>query len=236
MKRLLFATAALCLASQADAAIFTTSFYLTITARDTGNEGMVLPDNVTIDVHFDDENATEFLLSGDEGRILENTISISQAPRSPSRIARTVMNLGGNTSYEFFTRVQFLRFTHLYDNNAPLRINFDIGNGEYRFFAGSFELPYEGYGLIDVRKPYDFSLLKPEEPVFSGTSFAQLGYGPFGFETRVDRITNRLGYYSSQFALPAPEPATWAMMIGGIGMVGSMMRRRRSVGVRLTYA
>lgn len=29
-----------------------------------------------------------------------------------------------------------------------------------------------------------------------------------------------------------PEPATWAMMIGGIGMVGGAMRRRRTVTVR----
>ena len=32
-----------------------------------------------------------------------------------------------------------------------------------------------------------------------------------------------------------PEPATWAMMIGGLGLVGGMMRRR-SAAVRVTYA
>ena len=29
-----------------------------------------------------------------------------------------------------------------------------------------------------------------------------------------------------------PEPATWAMMIGGFGMVGGAMRRRKTVGLR----
>ena len=29
-----------------------------------------------------------------------------------------------------------------------------------------------------------------------------------------------------------PEPATWAMMISGFGVVGALMRRRRSVGFR----
>ena len=33
-----------------------------------------------------------------------------------------------------------------------------------------------------------------------------------------------------------PEPATWAMMIGGVGMVGGMMRRRRATNLRVTYA
>ena len=38
------------------------------------------------------------------------------------------------------------------------------------------------------------------------------------------------------FAVSAiPEPATWAMMIGGFGMVGGAMRRRKAQ-VRVTYA
>jgi hypothetical protein len=32
-----------------------------------------------------------------------------------------------------------------------------------------------------------------------------------------------------------PEPATWAMMIGGMGMVGGAMRRRR-VSTKVTFA
>ncbi|MEP6785513.1 MAG: PEPxxWA-CTERM sorting domain-containing protein [Sphingomonadales bacterium] len=33
-----------------------------------------------------------------------------------------------------------------------------------------------------------------------------------------------------------PEPATWAMMIGGFGMIGGAMRARRRQPVRVTYA
>lgn len=33
-----------------------------------------------------------------------------------------------------------------------------------------------------------------------------------------------------------PEPATWAMMIGGFGMIGGAMRARRRQAVRVTYA
>lgn len=33
-----------------------------------------------------------------------------------------------------------------------------------------------------------------------------------------------------------PEPATWAMMIVGFGMVGGVLRRRRNVTTAVTYA
>ncbi len=38
-------------------------------------------------------------------------------------------------------------------------------------------------------------------------------------------------------AAPAvPEPSTWAMMIGGFGLVGGAMRRRRKVSTKVSYA
>lgn len=38
-------------------------------------------------------------------------------------------------------------------------------------------------------------------------------------------------------AAPAvPEPATWAMMIGGFGLVGGAMRRRRNMTTKVSYA
>jgi hypothetical protein len=42
--------------------------------------------------------------------------------------------------------------------------------------------------------------------------------------------------YAGNFNVAAvPEPATWAMMIGGIGMVGGAMRRRR-VSTKVSFA
>lgn len=35
---------------------------------------------------------------------------------------------------------------------------------------------------------------------------------------------------------PVPEPATWAMMLAGFGMIGFGLRRRRKHSVRVTYA
>jgi hypothetical protein len=38
----------------------------------------------------------------------------------------------------------------------------------------------------------------------------------------------------SQIITAVPEPATWALMIGGFGMVGGMMRRKTSAGIRVS--
>jgi hypothetical protein len=39
------------------------------------------------------------------------------------------------------------------------------------------------------------------------------------------------GFLAQQFGA-VPEPATWAMMVMGFGLVGGAMRRRRKVAVR----
>jgi hypothetical protein len=57
---------------------------------------------------------------------------------------------------------------------------------------------------------------------------------PFSYQTDLGaiRITDVTGInFSASVAGAVPEPATWAMMIGGFGMVGGAMRRRRSVKV-----
>ena len=41
---------------------------------------------------------------------------------------------------------------------------------------------------------------------------------------------------SNPAAAAVPEPATWAMMLAGFGMVGVGLRRRSAVKTRLTYA
>ena len=65
---------------------------------------------------------------------------------------------------------------------------------------------------------------------FSGTghSFRILGGGSqFGF----DDVT-----FTAAPAGPVPEPATWAMMLMGFGLMGFGLRNRRKQAVRVTYA
>lgn len=81
--------------------------------------------------------------------------------------------------------------------------------------------------------------------VFAG-SFSSALVGPFGTSVHFDEIAslaagdtidfrvNRAGdYYFDSTGLAAtvtavPEPAAWALMIGGFGMTGAMLRRRRT--------
>lgn len=49
-----------------------------------------------------------------------------------------------------------------------------------------------------------------------------------------DRDYDDLGFVFTNVRAGVPEPAAWAMMLGGFGLVGSAMRRRSKVAV--TYA
>lgn len=61
------------------------------------------------------------------------------------------------------------------------------------------------------------------------------------FANNLDIITLNLGASSTatlfaQVAAPVPEPATWAMMLAGFGMLGFAMRRRPAHSMRVRYA
>ncbi|PZU06109.1 PEPxxWA-CTERM sorting domain-containing protein [Sphingomonas sp.] len=62
--------------------------------------------------------------------------------------------------------------------------------------------------------------------------FAQgirLTWGPDGYDVGLDNIAFDVREAS---AAPVPEPATWAMMVGGFGLIGSALRRRKAVTMR----
>lgn len=54
--------------------------------------------------------------------------------------------------------------------------------------------------------------------------------------SNVALAANQLGYFTDSATGAVPEPATWAMMLVGFGMVGGALRRRQVNGVRIRYA
>ena len=54
-------------------------------------------------------------------------------------------------------------------------------------------------------------------------------YATDNSEFRQASVRNNPGTWSISTPAAVPEPATWAMMIGGFGAAGSMIRRRKSV-------
>ena len=49
-----------------------------------------------------------------------------------------------------------------------------------------------------------------------------------GFSLHLPSSSAAVLYSTQEATSPAPEPASWALMIGGFGLVGGAMRRRRS--------
>jgi hypothetical protein len=74
---------------------------------------------------------------------------------------------------------------------------------------------------------------------------AVTGTGTFyGFAYSTDNILNSIGFENvADTAITAttaagavPEPASWALMIAGFGLVGGAMRRRAAVRTTIRYA
>ena len=97
----------------------------------------------------------------------------------------------------------------------------DIANPDNSFFSQFF--PYS-FNLIQDVADSDFFLLSVTRVAFSSaTTFNLFGNSRSG-NIYVDDISIR--EVLSETALP--EPATWAMMIGGFSLAGASMRRRKA--------
>ena len=73
--------------------------------------------------------------------------------------------------------------------------------------------------LIAPRITFDVSSLGMLTNPFSQVEIGRLRFTALSNHFSIDNIV--------VFAAPVPEPATWAMMIGGIGLVGGAARRRK---------
>jgi hypothetical protein len=106
--------------------------------------------------------------------------------------------------------------------------NFDVA---FNIFAPNGELSdtwrifgSEGSRSFDMPFHSDVDGGTPLELLTNGVAIIETG----GFQTVYDFTVSNGDHYTLQFASDAiPEPASWALMIGGFGMVGAMMRRRK---------
>lgn len=100
----------------------------------------------------------------------------------------------------------------------------DAGSGVQRLFftesggAGSNGGPFQG--ALDLSNGVDFLTF---EPTFSGGNFLYAS-------------GNNSGRYLALSSGAVPEPATWAMMILGFGLIGGAMRRKQRQVVRFDFA
>lgn len=96
--------------------------------------------------------------------------------------------------------------------------------------SGTWSLPGYLISFLGVKAGNDFILYQLASPSSSG-SWSTAGL--------VNRNGGQLGlshlsFFGSETAVP--EPAQWALMIGGFGLVGAAMRRRRAPVARTVLA
>jgi hypothetical protein len=107
-------------------------------------------------------------------------------------------------------------------NNASGNV-FDVGPGTVVGRAN-----YVGSGWTDTVVSYDFLI-----PHTDATFYASFRFGGAGFQGGTDESWGIDNW--ALLAVPSvggvPEPATWAMLIAGFGLVGAVSRRRRSASV-----
>ncbi len=113
-------------------------------------------------------------------------------------------------------------------------------------FSGKYKVDYADLGARGQQ--YAFYTPVPGVPLNlnfiltssnpGGAPFPEFGYEsvPLGQVSLVDQRTLQavdggLGLFTVSYANSVPEPATWAMMIGGFGMIGGALRRRRPMRV-----
>ena len=100
-------------------------------------------------------------------------------------------------------------------------ITYDMGN-----LTGTWSLPGYLVDFISVKAADEFILIKLATAASSGTwSTAGLCAGRNCNQPEISHIQ----FYGTTGGGVIPEPATWAMLIVGFGLVGSAMRRRQGL-------
>lgn len=134
-----------------------------------------------------------------------------------------------------------------YFGNGPVTIS-TSGGGQVNTVLGQPTTNFTDRNTVTFSPGMQYAAFSSQTPIrftnnnnFIGLR-AAAGNGDFfyGFAYTTNNIINSIGFETSvnqaitaTVAIPAiPEPATWAMMVGGFGLIGGTMRRRSHAGVR----
>ena len=140
----------------------------------------------------------------------ELTLSTSD-PKGVTYFGYWLSALDANNRLDFYQGSQLL-----YTFTPTAVLNAIGGNPAY---FGNPTAPFQGG---NGGEPYSFvNVYFTNGESFDRVRFYQVGGG--GYES--DNHT--VGFFTNIGGIGVPEPATWAMMIGGFGLVGSALRRRR---------
>jgi hypothetical protein len=103
--------------------------------------------------------------------------------------------------------------------------------------AADYSISISGDDVADIDHQAWYLIFDIPGAVFVGgedlTDFFGLGISPYAFDGELAKDADRFVNYAFREADVGgpgiPEPATWALMIGGFGLTGAALRRRRSV-------
>ena len=163
--------------------------------------------------------ATAFVIAAC-GAASANTINLGTFDESSTSLSFNHQSSVKLTSNHLFTDVVDFQLTA--PNDASVSLTF-ANNTKFSMTLDSWSLNKDGFGVI--------------APEF-GSSFALISYDGLGAGTYELSVHGTLNHgfkgnsYGGNFVTeltPVPEPETYALMLAGLGAVGFVARRRRSV-------
>lgn len=126
-----------------------------------------------------------------------------------------------------------------YTNSLAGAMTTTLYGVDYRLNTLAQISPNPNGGVITTKGPLGFDVGADAslDITSNGQAFLSSGFGFYRVNLTTGAATllgNTAGLRNIAVA-PVPEPATWALLVGGFGLVGVAMRRRR-VAVRIAFA